>query len=126
GGVRHRLRDQQARDVLGSLDQRIQPLLQGPAAAVAGADHRAYAVGGRREPLVPARLLDRLVRGHDRELREAVVALDLLALQVLGRIEVDAAPEPVGDAGLAGTPALEEGVGPDPKRADRSDAGDND
>ena len=49
---------------------------------------------------------ERLVRGGQRELGEAVGAAHLLDREVLLRLELVAAPEPVLDARAAGAPAL--------------------
>ena len=79
-----------------------------------------------RAAVVPAGLGERLVGGDHRELGEAVGAARLAPAEVIGRLEVAAAPEAVGDPRLAGDPALDQRLGADPERGDGADAGDDD
>ncbi len=79
-----------------------------------------------RPTVLPAGVGQRLGAGGDRELREAVGAARLLGGEEVGRVEVGACALAVGDAALAGAPALVQRARADAERRDRPDSGDDD
>ena len=118
--------------------QRVLAVDERGDAADAGAEHAADALGlvwmrGRRRAgvaspalVLPARVGERLGAGGDRELREAVGAARLLGGEEVARVEVRARPLAVGDAALAGAPALVQRARADAERRDRAHSGDDD
>ena len=96
-------------------DQLLLLALERDEAADPGGDHAADPVGVVGQLAVLAeRLLDRLVAGDDRHLGEAVGAPRLLFREEVGRLEIEAAAEAVGDPRLARRPAVDQGVAPIP------------
>src|SRR5215211_2319036 len=126
GGVGHQQRDGERRDPLRPLLVQLQMLLlEGADAADPGSDDRADPIALVGRFLPPAGVAQRLLRRGERELGEAVGAADLLDAQVLGRLEVGAAPLAVLDSRGAGGPALVKRVGADPEGCYGADARDD-
>src|SRR5262249_2217361 len=115
----------QRRDrLLPTLDQLALLHLQRAEPADPGADHAADPVRLIRERVAarPPSLLDRLLRGGDCQLGEAVGAPRLLLGEQVKRVEVAAAADAVLDPARAGAPALDQGVAADPERGNGADA----
>src|SRR6185295_4395086 len=74
----------------------------------------------------PARVLERLLGGRKRELREAIRAAHLLDREVLLRLELARAAVAVLDAGHARRPALVQRPRTHAQRRDRAYASDDD
>src|SRR5262249_47364634 len=111
---------------LAALDQLALVLLERGQAADPGPDHAADPVRLVGQlGLGAERLGDRLLGGGDRHLREAVGAARLLLREEVERIEIEAAAAAVGDPALARRPALDQRLGADPERGDRTDSGDD-
>ena len=83
---------------------RLDRLHSAEASARDGADSLRVS----REAAIPPSLRDRLTCRDQRELCEPVGAPDLLAREVLRRVEVAAAPEPVRDTAIPAAPAIEQ------------------
>jgi hypothetical protein len=129
GGVGHVLRHAQWRDLTGAaLAHHLKLSLDRPLTTDPGGDHAPDPVGviGLTDAAGQPGLGQRLARGDERELGEAIKAPSLLHRQVRTRIEVGAAPEAVDDADHSGGPALVQPPGTDPERGDGTETGDDD
>src|SRR5918992_1170380 len=91
-----------------------------------GADHAGGPVGVAGRAVLPAGVLERLLGGGQRQLREAVGAAHLLDGEVLLGVELARPPVTVVDPGTTGGPALVQGTCADAERRDGADAGDGD
>src|ERR1019366_10817310 len=73
--------------------------------------------------VLPAGVGERLDRGDDRELREAIRATGVLDREMFGRNELAAATLAILDSADSGRPSLVQRGGTDAKRGDRPDSG---
>src|SRR4029079_14484881 len=89
-------------------------------------DQAAGPVGVVRRAVLPARVLDRLGGGRERQLGEAVGPAHLLDGEMLLGLELARAAEAVLDAGATRAPALVEGARADAQRRHRAHARDDD